>query len=120
MQKRRSSSERQTIVVKHVVMFGVRPGTDMESIQSSLLALPNSIPQILDYELGVDLQLPAGQSHPAGPNRSLAWSVTFATTEDYQVYDRHSAHQEVVGRIKEVMIPGTRAAIQFETMAKES
>ena len=103
-----------TKAVKHVVMFGLRADADKQGIQAALLSLPASIPQIQTHELGVDLQLPAGQRHPAGPNRSLSWTVTFANTKDYLTYDTHPDHQHVVSLIKEGLVPGTRAAIQYE------
>lgn len=100
--------------VKHVVMFGLRPDADVAGIQRALLALPSSIPEIETHELGIDLRLPAGQTHPAGPNRTLAWTVTFANAEDYKVYDAHPEHQVVVKKIKDGMVANTRAAIQYE------
>jgi hypothetical protein len=88
------------------------------SHSSSLLlfqsSLPDKIPQIQDYELGLDLLLPAGQNHPAGPNRGFYWSPTFKSVEDYEAYDKSDAHQEFLAMLKPLVEPGSRAAIQFE------
>jgi hypothetical protein len=104
--------------IKHIVMFGLKEDlTDekLEGVKAGLLALPDKIPQILDCQLGVDLLLPAGQSHPAGNNRSISWMAEFASARDYQRYETHPAHVALIENVlKPAMVPGTRAAIQYE------
>ena len=97
---------------RHVVMFSLKGDTSeaqIAALKASLLNLPQKIPQIVSYELGTDLLLPAGQKHPAGKNRFVCWTATFASVEAYQVYETHPAHLEVISTcIKPVMEPGSR------------
>ena len=111
------SSVRTFASVKHVVMFRFKPGTstsDVEKIHKGLLSLPKQIPEIKAYELGVDLLLPSGQNHPAGPNRQVSWTATFDNVEDYQTYNDSDEHKEFLGNLKDLVEPGSRAAIQYE------
>lgn len=107
--------------VKHVVMFRFKPEAsemDIAAIQLGLLDLPKKLPQIRDYELGVDLFLESGQNHPSGPNRELAWSATFASVEDYLTYNDSPEHIDFLQTLKPVVEPGSRAAIQYKVPPK--
>ena len=87
--------------------------------QDGMLAMPASIPEIVSYELGVDLKLAGGQSHPGGKNRAVCWTATFNDIPAYEVYEKHAAHLKVITElIKPIMEPGTRAAVQYEFAAK--
>ena len=104
--------------VKHIVMFGFKDeatGEDLARVRAGLLDLPKQINQIKDFELGVDLGLESGQTHPAGKNRVISWMPTFATAADYEIYNQHPAHVSFINDIlKPVLLPGSRAAIQYE------
>lgn len=103
--------------IKHVVMFSFKDGTtkkEIAKIQNGLLDLPKKIPTIRSYELGCDMKLAAGQNHPAGKNRVMSWTACFDSVKDYQVYDEHEAHKAFLGDLKEVVLPGSRSAIQYE------
>ena len=105
-------------LVKHIVMFGLKDtaeASQIATVRQGLLALPQHIPTIVSYELGMDLGLPSGQSHPAGKNRSIAWSCCFRSVEDYEAYAVHEQHKAVLADIAKIIEPGTRAAIQYET-----
>lgn len=102
--------------VKHVVMFSFRRDvtrSEMRQVEQALLDLPKAIPQIQDCELGRDFQLIAGQIHPAGKNRALYWSASFSCVSDYKRYDRHPAHVAILETMKPLILPGSRAAIQY-------
>lgn len=102
--------------VKHVVMFSFRQDvtrSDIKKVEQALLSLPNKIPQIQDYELGRDMKLIAGQIHPAGKNRAIYWSASFSCVSDYRRYDRHPAHVAFLKTLKPLILPGSRAAIQY-------
>jgi hypothetical protein len=104
-------------IIKHVVMFSFKDGTskkEIAKIKNGLLDLPKKIPTIRSYELGCDLNLPAGQNHPAGKNRVISWTACFDSIEEYQEYDDHEAHKAFLGGLKEVVLPGSRSAIQYE------
>ena len=109
---------RAQMPVKHIVMWNVTSEAteaQLSEMKARLLALRETIPTITSCEYGVDLQLPSGQSHPGGKNRSVCFSATFATTADYEAYAIHADHVAVITEcIKPNMVPGTRAAVQYE------
>ncbi|VEU35011.1 unnamed protein product [Pseudo-nitzschia multistriata] len=85
-------------------------------MKSGLLGLPGVLPEITEHELADDLLLEGGQNHPAGKNRSVVWSATFASVEDYETYETSEEHVAVVTNlIKPIIVPGSRAAIQYHT-----
>jgi len=103
--------------VKHTVMFSFKDGVskgEINKIKNGLLDLPKKIPCIKSYELGCDLKLEAGQNHPAGKNKMIVWSACFDSVEDYQKYDKHEAHVAFLRQLKNVVLPGSRSAIQYE------
>ncbi|CAK9079307.1 unnamed protein product [Durusdinium trenchii] len=103
--------------LRHVVMIGVKESTSTEQIlavKEGLAALKDTC-GILDFEFGMDLKLPSGQSHPAGKNRTCTWFADFPSVEAYEAYAAHPEHVKVINDlIKPIMEPGTRAAIQYE------
>ena len=108
--------------VKHVVMFSLRQEASRaqhKQIQTELLELPKKIPEIQDFELGVDLKLKGGQNHPAGKNRVICWSASFQSTKDYETYDACEAHKEFLALLKPLVEPGSRSAIQYEIPEKK-
>lgn len=85
------------------------------AMKQGLLRLPETVDGFLSFELGTDLKLAAGQNHPAGKNRSIAWSASFASVADYERYNESKEHVTVVNDlIKPIIVPGSRAAIQYE------
>jgi hypothetical protein len=108
--------------IKHIVMFNLKEDLtdqELEGVKAGLLALRHQIPHILDHELGVDLLLPAGQAHPAGKNRSISWMAEFGSMQEYTEYETHPAHVALIENVlKPAMVPGTRAAIQYEVADK--
>lgn len=112
-----SSESAEAKWVKHIVMFRLKPEAtpaDHQSIVDALLALPgNCGAEFLQYEVGVDLQLPAGQNHPLGPNRHIAWSCTFVNEAAYDIYNTSAAHLAFLAKLKPLLEPGSRSAIQY-------
>lgn len=103
--------------VKHVVMFSLKKEATKaqhKQIREGLLELPSKIPEIRDYELGVDLLLKGGQNHPAGKNRGILWAASFKSQKDYETYDASDAHKAFLAKLKPLVEPGSRAAIQYE------
>ena len=84
-------------------------------MKEGLLNLPSKLdPLFVSHELGVDLKLEGGQNHPAGKNRSVVWSATFGSVNDYEAYDTSEEHIDVVTNlIKPNIVPGSRSAIQY-------
>lgn len=106
------------MVVKHIVLFTLQDDVDeakVTALKEGLLCLPEKLGFFVAYELGVDLKLEGGQHHPSGKNRSIVWSASFETIEDYEKYESSEEHVEVVSTlIKPIIVPGSRAAIQYE------
>ena len=115
---RQQTKRTMSSFVKHVVMFNFKEETStdtIQAIQDGLLNLPKEIAFIKDYELGVDMLLESGQKNPAGKNRLLSWSCTFLNADDYESYCIHPIHVEFVNTlIKPNLLPGSRAAIQYQ------
>jgi hypothetical protein len=85
------------------------------ALKQGLLSLPTKVDGFIGHELGQDLKLEGGQTHPAGKNRSIVWTACFANVEDYEKYNDSEEHVEVVNNlIKPIIVPGSRAAIQYE------
>jgi hypothetical protein len=106
--------------VKHVVMFDFAQSASKSArhdVVRQLLHLPVAIPSILRYELGEDLRFKSGQNHPTGKNRQICWSCEFATPDDFEAYQAHTAHQAFLETLKPLVRPGSRAAIQYEVFA---
>ena len=83
-------------------------------MKEGLLGLPSKLDVFVSHELGVDLKLEGGQNHPAGKNRSVVWTATFGSVEDYESYDTSEEHVSVVSNlIKPIIVPGSRSAIQY-------
>ena len=104
--------------VKHIVMFRLHEqatAADHQAICDALLALPATcgVP-MLAPECGTDLRMAAGQTHPLGPNRHIAWSCTFNSVEEYTAYNTSAAHGSFLALLKPLLEPGSRAAIQYE------
>jgi hypothetical protein len=115
---------KKDVGVKHVVMFSIREGISerkaSKKIQKALLKLPQEIDEIKEFELGKDLKLPAGQNHPAGKNRLIAWTVTFDSVKDYNTYNEHPAHKAFLKDVLQPVVqPGSRAAIQYKYEKKQ-
>ena len=104
--------------VKHIVMVSLKEDStddDLARVKAGFLGLPQHISAIQTFELGQDLELKSGQTHPAGKNRILSWTLTFDSAEDYESYNSHPKHQEFLKDIlKPVLLPGSRAAIQYD------
>ena len=115
----------KTKLIKHIVMFSLKEDCtekDYQAVYEGLLALPTQIPGgvIVQYELGKDLKLPGGQTHPAGKNRQIVFSPSFKSIEDYVSYDQHDAHQAFLKNILSPrVLPGSRSAIQYEVEIEE-
>ena len=83
-------------------------------MKEGLLGLPSKLDVFVSHDLGVDLKLEGGQNHPAGKNRSVIWTATFGSVEDYESYDTSEEHVSVVSNlIKPIIVPGSRSAIQY-------
>ncbi|WP_150450863.1 Dabb family protein [Arenibacter lacus] len=94
-----SSANMQTIekkdsLLRHVVLFKFKEGTskaDISKVETAFSALPNNIPEIMDYEWGLN-------NSPEGINKGFThcFLVTFNSEEARAIYLPHPAHKAFV------------------------
>jgi len=81
-------------VLRHVVMFKFKDDAtaeDVKKVEDAFSALPAQIPEIRDYEWGLN-------NSPENLNKGLThcFLVTFHSEEDREIYLPHPAHKEFV------------------------
>lgn len=81
-------------VLRHVVLFQFKDSAavaDVKSVETAFSALPSKIPQILDYEWGLN-------NSPEGLEKGFThcFFVTFRSEEDRATYLPHPDHQAFV------------------------
>ncbi len=86
-------SEKDSIL-RHVVLFKFKEGTtdsQLNSIEESFGSLPSKIPEIVDYEWGLN-------NSPEGLNKDFThcFFVSFESEEGRATYLPHPAHKEFV------------------------
>lgn len=96
-------------MIRHIAMLTLRPdtpGDHVDRLVAELRALPSLIPEIDDYEVGVDLGLAEG-------NATVAVVARFRDTDDWATYRTHPEHVRV---IEELILPALdqRSGIQYE------
>mmetsp|Transcript_10471 Transcript_10471/g.29772 ORF Transcript_10471/g.29772 Transcript_10471/m.29772 type:complete len:111 (-) Transcript_10471:166-498(-) len=95
---------------RHTVLLTLQEDATAEqkaAIIDSLTSLPEKIPEILAYSVGLDAGL-----EPEKGNATIAIVADFADMEAYKVYASHAAH---VGVITEFIKPvlTKRTAVQY-------
>ena len=93
-----AQTKSQQSVLKHVVMFGWKEGTDTATINKIVAAfreLPSKISQIKSFEWGTN-------SSPEGLNNGLThcFVASFSSDADRDAYLVHPAHKAFVGLLK--------------------
>jgi hypothetical protein len=93
-------------LLRHVVLFSFKDESspeDIKKVEDAFVALQGKIPQIRDFEWGVN-------NSPEGLNKGLThcFFVTFESEEDREIYLPHPDHQafvEVLGpHLKDVTV----------------
>jgi len=85
-------------VLRHVVMFRFKEGTEprtIREIETAFASLPGKIEAIRDFEWGIDVSVEGkaeGFSH--------CFLVTFDSGADRDTYLPHPAHQEFVSLVR--------------------
>ncbi len=95
-------------MIVHVVFFKLKERTPeaIEEAANLLRSLPDLVPGIDSFEIGVDV-LRTSRSW------DIALRATFSSWEAYQAYDEHPLHAEIKAQIRERA--DSAAAIDFET-----
>ncbi len=91
MQNKSQSTES---VLRHVVLFGFTPQTtpdQLRTIEEAFAALPAQIPEIIDFEWGVDVSV-----ENAARGYTHCFLVTFRDETGRAIYLPHPAHQRFV------------------------
>ena len=81
-------------LLRHVVLFKFKEGTPSEKVQEiidAFSALPSKIPEIADYEWGIN-------NSPEGLNKGLThcFFITFKSEADRETYLPHPDHKAFV------------------------
>jgi hypothetical protein len=99
----------RSMSIRHVVFFGIEPGTSLEDIkkvEDDWLALKQKIPTIM--QVTTDLGEYLG-------HRSLALTATFVTIPDYQEYQFHDELAKVINELSTPMMePDTWSSEKYE------
>lgn len=105
--------ETKTAKLRHVVLFSFKENAsqeDIHNVEQAFSALPDKIPQIKDYEWGIN-------NSPEGLNDGLThcFLVTFDSEEDRSVYLPHPAHKAFV----KILMPHLDRAVVVDYWANE-
>jgi hypothetical protein len=95
-------------MIQHLVLITFVPeATDEQrrAVVDGLVDLPNRIPEIASYHVGLDLGLADG-------NASVGIAAQFATEADWATYQADPAHQAVINDLI-APIRQSRTAVQF-------
>lgn len=90
----RSKPQSTESVLRHVVLFGFTLETtpdQVHAIEEAFAALPGQIPEIIDFEWGVDVSV-----ENAARGYTHCFPVTFRDAASRDVYLPHPAHQRFV------------------------
>ncbi len=85
-------------MIKHIVMWRVKEASKFEDtakIKAALGALPAQIPEIVEFEVGINY-------NPAEVAFDVALYSAFANKEDLKIYADHPAHLDakvVIGSV---------------------
>ena len=96
--------------LRHIVTMTFRDDTtpeQVDAIVTTLRELPDLIPEIESYVVGVDAGLADG-------NADLAVVADFASVADYEIYRDHPAHRAVITQQIVDVLAG-RSALQHHT-----
>ncbi|MDO8863017.1 Dabb family protein [Haliea sp. E1-2-M8] len=96
-------------MIRHITLIDFKEDATQEQKDEALQAfrqLPQHIPGILEFQVGLDLGLLEG-------NAGLAVQATFANREAFITYSRHEAHGSVVFPVCGPIMAGYSTA-QFE------
>jgi hypothetical protein len=96
-------------VFRHSVLFRFSPETtddQIEAMANGLLGLPAAIPEIRAYDIGRNV----GE---ANTNWHFAIVADFDSRADWQTYNDHPVHRQVIQDIIQPLV-ADRAAVQYE------
>ena len=87
---------------KHIVMWKLKESAagnsrneNAHQIKSALEKLPMLIPQIVTYEIGINI-------NESPVSDDLVLNSRFSSKEDFEIYRDHSEHKKVVELIREL------------------
>lgn len=92
-------------MIKHIVLFKVNNKSKIEEAKEKILSLKNDIPQIIDIEVGSDINFDKTAS-------DFGLITILKDKKDLEIYASHPKHLEVIKFIK--TIATERKAIDWE------
>ena len=102
-----SSNNTQTSTTKHVVLCWIKKGALQEDFVNAVKSL-KSIPQVKGISIGKQIN----SIEPIADNSfSLAFTITFDSPADLEIYLKHPEHQKIA---HEKLIPALEKAIVYD------
>ena len=103
----------QSSLLRHVVLFKFKEtaeSSDIKQVEDAFAALPSKIPQITDFEWGMN-------NSPEGLDKGFThcFFVTFANEDDRAIYLPHPAHKEFV----EILSPHLEDVLVIDYWTKD-
>lgn len=95
-------------MIKHIVFWNLKAenhDANLAKLKSDLEALPAKIPEIRDFEVGLNF-------NPADAAFEVALYSTFDSREAMQAYQQHPDHQELLSFVKGIV--SDRAVVDYE------
>ncbi len=98
-------------MINHIVMWKLSSTDSQEkqtignTIKEKLEKLPDSISEIIELHVGINIENPAA-------NFDVILSSKFANMDDLDTYQKHPDHQAVAGYVKTVVTE--RACVDYE------
>ncbi len=92
-------------MIKHIVMWTLHDKQDAPRIKSSLEALKDKIPCIIDIEVGIDFSA-------TDASADVVLYSTFASRDDLQTYAAHPEHQAVIPMMQRLTT--SRKVVDYE------
>ncbi len=99
-------------MIKHIVMWrlkdqalGASAAQNAERLKSRLEALKETIPQIREIEVGLNL-------NPSPASSDVVLYSVFESREDLEAYQKHPEHQKIAGFVSEIR--SERRVVDYE------
>ena len=105
-----TAMQRKWLMYRHVFLYKVAPGADLQKITETLNGLPAQIPGIRNWTLGRHRPAPGS----AGGRWDYGLVCDFDSFEALQTYNNHPSHLEVVRTLMPLLAANAVCDFEFE------